>query len=253
MSTIHRGEPSGHTRFVYPETGAGGFTHLDGTVQFYGRVSALLEPSHTIADLGAGRGSFLEDPVSYRRELRRLQGKAHRVIGLDIDPVVLSNPTVDEAHVLVPGGPFPLSDGSVDLIVSDFSLEHVDDPDQLAAEIRRVLRPGGWFCARTPNKWGYIGVAARIVPNRLHSAVLRRLQPTKPERDTFPTRYRMNTLAELRRRFPPSEFVHCSYAMECEPTYVGTSRALQRATGSVLALLPRRFGSVLYVFVQKRP
>ena len=40
----------------YPENEAGGFSRLDGTVQFYQRVRALLGPGHRILDFGAGAG-----------------------------------------------------------------------------------------------------------------------------------------------------------------------------------------------------
>ncbi len=194
--------------------------------------------------------SFLEDPVEYRRELRRLQGKVRRVIGLDVDPAVLANPALDEAHVLERGSPFPVADQSVDLLVSDFTFEHIDAPEDVASEIGRVLRPGGWLCARTPNKWGYIGVGARVVPNRLHNAALRYLQPSKQERDTFPTRYRMNSAADLRRLFPEANYDHYTYAADSEPAYAGSSPTAWRLADGILHRAPRRYRSMLYVFLR---
>lgn len=237
---------------VFPEAKAGGFTHVDGTLEFYGRVNALLPPDATVVDIGAGRGAFVEDQIPYRRELRRLQGKAARLVGLDVDPVVLQNPTVDEAYILREGHPFPLADASTDLIVSDWTFEHIDDPEHTAREMERILRPGGWLCARTPNKWGYIGVAARAVPNRYHDRVLRRVQPTKQSRDTFPTRYRLNTISDLERHFPPDRFLHCTYAMDSEPAYFAASEAAWRAAMVMFKVAPTRCRSVLYVFVQRR-
>ncbi len=237
---------------LYPESLAGGFTHVDGTVAFYSRVNALLSPGAVVADLGAGRGCFLEDPVIYRRELRRLQGKVARVIGLDVDAAVLTNPTVDEAHVVTAGGSFPLADSSVDMIVSDFTFEHVTDPGHLGREIARVLRPGGWLCARTPNRFGYIGIPTRIVPNRLHDRVLTRVQPDKQRRDTFPTFYRLNSTRDLHRHFPENQFMHCTYAADSEPAYFGKSATARRVARSVSNLTPAPYRSVLYVFLRRR-
>ncbi len=80
---------------------AGGFTSIDGTVQFYTRVRALVRPEHTVLDLGAGRGvGLLDDPIEYRRSLRNLRGHCTEVIGCDVDPVVLSNPGVDQAILI---------------------------------------------------------------------------------------------------------------------------------------------------------
>jgi len=87
-------------RRVYPEVAAGGFTRVDGTVEFYTRVNALLRPDMVVVDYGAGRGRFVEDESApLRRDLRTLQGKVAKVVGLDVDDAVLSNPVLDEAHV----------------------------------------------------------------------------------------------------------------------------------------------------------
>lgn len=153
----------------FPETKAGGFSRVDGTMQFFLRVQALLEPDQAILEFGAGRGhELLEDQVPARHRLRRLQGEGRTVVGVDIDPVVLSNPNLDGAHVIAVGAPLPFADSSFDIVISDHVFEHVDDPGLVASELSRVLKPGGWICARTPNKWSYIGIAVRLVPNSFH-------------------------------------------------------------------------------------
>jgi len=45
-------------------------------------------------------------------------------------------------------------DFSIDLVWSGESLEHIEieDARRLYAEVRRVLRPDGWFCLDTPNR-----------------------------------------------------------------------------------------------------
>ncbi len=115
-----------------------------------------------------------------------------------------------------------------------------------------MLRPGGWICARTPNKWGYIGVGARLVPNSFHTRFLRRLQPDRKAEDVFPTRYRCNTLHDVRRHFPADRFDDFSYRHESEPLYAGSSRAAQRLQRGVLTVLPGSMASMLMIFVRKR-
>jgi hypothetical protein len=103
----------------YPEVAAGGFSRVDGTVAFFSRVHALLQPGDILLEFGAGRGAeLLDDQAPYRRRLRMLKGKCARVIGVDIDPVVTQNPFLDEAHVLE-GPTLPFPDTSIDIIVSD--------------------------------------------------------------------------------------------------------------------------------------
>jgi SAM-dependent methyltransferase len=240
---------------LFPEVYGGGFSRVDGTIEFYVRVNALLSeigPDAVVLDYGAGRGAGEEDPVRFRRDLRRLQDKAGRVVGVDIDDAVLENPSLDEAHVIRLGQQLPLDDTSIDLVVSDYTFEHVTDPAWVASELDRVLRPGGWLCARTPNRWGYIGLGARAVPNRLHSKFLRRLQPKRRSDDSFPTAYHLNTPRALRRWFPPQRFHQVVYAADSEPTYVGRSMRAARLSRVAFALTPPRFRSVLYVFLEKR-
>jgi SAM-dependent methyltransferase len=236
---------------MLPELDAGGYSRVNGTVEFYLRVSSLVDENSVVMDFGAGRGRFLDEPAGLARDLQMLRGRVSRVIGVDVDEAVTANPAVDEAHVVTPGGPLPLPDSSVDLIVSDFTFEHVDDPAATAAELGRVVRPGGWICARTPNRWGLIAVPARIVPNRLHDAVLRRVQPAKQERDTFPTRYRLNDRAALRRYFPEPAFRHCSYTHESEPAYAGRSAAAWSAFHTLASVTPPPLRSMYLVFLQK--
>jgi SAM-dependent methyltransferase len=240
---------------LYPELQAGGFSRVDGTVAFYARIHALLGeigPGGVVLDYGAGRGAFLEDPVPFRRDLRRLQGKCERIVGIDIDDAVLRNPALDEAHVICSGERLPLDDASIDLVVTDHTFEHVTDPEWVVWELDRVLRPGGWLCARTPNRWGYIGLGARAVPNKLHARFLRRLQPTKRSEDTFPTAYRLNTPRALKRWFPTQGYRHVVYASDSEPSYVGRSVTAARLSRIAFALTPPPLRSVLYVFLQKR-
>jgi ubiquinone/menaquinone biosynthesis C-methylase UbiE len=49
----------------------------------------------------------------------------------------------------------PLPDGSVDLVVSFETLEHLREQDEMLRDIRRVLRPGGKLIMSSPDKRFY--------------------------------------------------------------------------------------------------
>jgi ubiquinone/menaquinone biosynthesis C-methylase UbiE len=55
---------------------------------------------------------------------------------------VTANPAIDRA-IVISGSEFPLPDRSVDLILSDFNFEHLGDPQAIARNFERVLKPGG--------------------------------------------------------------------------------------------------------------
>jgi SAM-dependent methyltransferase len=236
----------------YPETGAGGFTRVDGTIEFYTRVNALLEPGMTVVDFGAGRGAAaLDDPVKYRRALQNLRGKVRCVIGVDIDPIVEQNPTIDKSHVIGYNGQLPLRDASVDLILSDSTFEHLTHPAAVAMEFTRVLKPGGWLCART-NHWGYVAIGARLIPESLHRRVLKVLQPNRKSEDIFPTHYRLNDLTSLKRYFEVSVWDYHVYFHTSEPTYASDSVLLWTIMIFVQHMTPAYFGTHLMIFLRKR-
>lgn len=235
----------------FPEARVNGFTHVDGTVAFYIQVQGLIDGSSVVLNFGAGRGRSSFDAAPMRRELQLLRGKAARVIGVDVDAAIRSNADLDEAHVIEDGDALPLDDESIDVVVADWVLEHIRDPGWAAGELRRVLKPGGWVCARTPNRWGYVALSGRLVPNGMHVGVLKVLQPTKEAQDTFPTFFRLNDERALRRHFPPTAFAHHSFTMNNEPAYVGGSRFMWAVTSALHAVLPRRLGVTRYELLQK--
>lgn len=236
----------------YPEIAAGGYSRVDGSVEFYTRIRALLRPEMQVLDFGAGRGwAVADDPNPTRSHLANLQGACAKVIGVDIDPAIKENPGLDEAIIIPPGSSLPFRNDTFDLIVCDHVFEHLDDPVAVAAELDRVLRPGGWLCARTPNRNGYIAWGARLVPNRLHTGVLRRLQPGRHPADVFPTRYRLNTRAALLRHFPVDRYRDCTYGFNTEPAYTGGGTILWMLLWAWLRIAPEALCATWLVFMQK--
>jgi SAM-dependent methyltransferase len=215
----------------YPESSFGGFADIDGTVVFYSRVNALVQPSFIVLDFGCGRGArYRDDPVKFKRDLQLLKGKVAKVVGVDIDEIGQTNCGLDEFRLLKPGRPWPVDDRFADMIICDFVMEHLPDPAAFFLEASRVLVPGGYVCIRTPNALSYIGLISRLVPNRLHSKVLSKVQSDRKEQDVFPTLYRCNTIWALRRLLRDSQFQAAVYGYEAEPSYLGFS-ALAYAVG----------------------
>lgn len=237
---------------TYPETGAGGFSRIDGTVEFFSRVQALLPDQGVVVDLGAGRGKWQEDTCAWRHRLCDLRGDRRLIVGADVDAAVEQNSGVDAAVILAKNGRLPFRDHSVGAVVADWVLEHLRDPAVTAQELARVVVPGGWVCARTPNRWGYIGIGARMIPNNYHTRFLNRLQPDRRSRDVFSVCYRLNTLDAIWRAFPDGQWRHCSYTYNPDPSYFGHSRAAFRLIEAWQRVAPRSMAAALHVFVQRR-
>lgn len=237
-------------QFFYPESRFGGFTQIDGTIAFYSRVQALAAPEMVVVDFGCGRGAYAADPVPFRRDLRVLKGKVRRVIGLDAAPAGASNPFLDEFHRL-DGEQWPLEDCSADLCVSDNVLEHLPDPQGFFAEARRVLKPGGMLCIRTPNRWNYIAVLSRMLPNRSHAGVLARAKRDLREEDVFPTLYRCNTIGALRKALAAGGFESVVYGYEAEPSYLSFSKIAYALGVAHQKLAPGFLKPAIFAFGRK--
>jgi 2-polyprenyl-3-methyl-5-hydroxy-6-metoxy-1,4-benzoquinol methylase len=80
-------------------------------------------------------------------------------------------------------------------VFPDNVLEHLYEPEEVFREVARVLKPGGVFLFKTPNKWHYMPTIAQLTPHGFHRAVNR--WRGRAEIDIFPTRYRANTYADV--------------------------------------------------------
>jgi malonyl-CoA O-methyltransferase len=100
-----------------------------------------------VVDLGAGTGRITgELKRKYRRAL---------VVALDLAPRMLQEARRHQQlfrrfeRVCGDAMRLPLTDASVDVIFSSLMLQWCDPPDEVFAEIRRVLKPGGFFAFTT--------------------------------------------------------------------------------------------------------
>lgn len=154
---------------------------------FRERILRHLKPDSNVLDLGAGAGIV---------EQMNFKGLAARVCGVDLDPRVTANPMLDEGRVADARG-IPYENAGFDVVFADNVMEHLPDPLAVFHEVRRVLKPGGMFLFKTPNKTHYMPTIARLTPHRFHQLFNR--MRGRAEVDTFPTLYRANTRRDVMR------------------------------------------------------
>lgn len=223
----------------------------DCTITYLTLAQTLAAQSAVVVNAGCGRGAMMDDPAG-GPPLHDLRGPKRAVIGIDLDPAGAQNPMIDEFRQIPQDGRWPLADGCADLVVSDWVMEHVLDPERYVAELTRVLRPGGAFVARTVSRRSALSLAARLIPNRMHARVIHRLQPGREVRDVFPTAYRLNTQRALRELLDPA----FDWTVITKPgllNYLGPWPSLARAVEAIERCLPRSWQMVLIVSGRRRP
>jgi len=210
---------------LYPEVSAGGYCRVDHRMEYivramFRQVNALLNSEMTVLEYGAGHGKWQNDPVILRRNLGNFVGRCAKVVACDVDPAVQRNPQADVLLLLEPSGRLPVADASFDLISAFSVFEHVEDAESVAAELTRVLKPGGWICAWTPRR----SVGAEALAQSCVELGWRH----REEENSFIPVYRMNTRSKLRQLFPQTHFRHYSYTYDGQPFYHSDSVLLAR-------------------------
>jgi len=95
-----------------------------------------------LLDVGCGSGDFL----AFMQQL------GWRVEGVDFDAKAVRNAAAKGVHAKVgslESQKFP--EGAFDAVTMSHFIEHVHDPRRLLRECRRILKPGGYLVAVTPN------------------------------------------------------------------------------------------------------
>lgn len=190
-----------------PEFRLGMFAHDDQIVDFYLRANSLLPAGGTVVELGAGRGKNIMDmPNDLIRHLMTFSARDARVIAVDIDDVVLTNSFASECIVWEKGNEISLAANAADLVCSHWVLEHVTNVSEFADEVHRILRPGGWFAARTVNADSYIGWNRFFRTGPLRNFLLRKVAGQEPTCDKFPVQFKLNRPGAVKQVFDKKRF-----------------------------------------------
>jgi SAM-dependent methyltransferase len=124
-----------------------------------------------------GRGKHVLDLGCRSGALTRHFVDGNEVVGLDVDGVALAKAAelgIEPVQANVEE-PLPFDDASFDAVIAGELLEHLQFPDALVGEIRRVLRPGGAIVGSVPNAYRLqgrlrflVGRAPEDDPTHLH-------------------------------------------------------------------------------------
>lgn len=128
------------------ERGEPGYVWRSGQDRRLDMIRRWTDLGGCILDNGAGLGTYLE---AFKRV-----NPGGLTIGLEVEPdrAILALDRAD-AIVLGIGEQLPFAADSFNFILSNEVLEHVTDDTVCAAEMARVLKPGGRLIIFAPNRW----------------------------------------------------------------------------------------------------
>ncbi|HSR18513.1 MAG TPA: methyltransferase domain-containing protein, partial [Ignavibacteriaceae bacterium] len=133
----------------------------------------------------------------------------------------LNNPDLDEGHVIT-DNKLSFDDNYFDVVVSDYVLEHVKEPDIFFKELQRVLKPGGYFFFRTPNKNHYVTIISKLTPHRFHKLIANKARGLPKEApDPYETFYYLNDPKTILNYAKNNNFKNIELRFcEAQPSYL---------------------------------
>lgn len=109
------------------------------------RKTKLLNKKQKILEIGSGKGSM----VNYLRK------KGYNIIGTEISKEFIKESKEIYGKLSIKqmsGDNLKFKDNSFDVVLSFDVFEHIPDSDKHLQEVKRVLKPEGYYLLQTPNK-----------------------------------------------------------------------------------------------------
>ncbi len=183
-------------------------------------------PKTRILDVGCGHGEFL----------RPIYEDMPNTYGIDPDEDALKKNKLIKHLKVASVEDLPFKDNFFDVVVMEWVVEHLPDPQAAFGEIHRVLKPNGKVIFVTPNARSYVAWMIRAVPNRFHDFFTTRLYG-RHSGDTYPVQYKANSPKNLARRVEPIGFQKVQLIFNGDPSYISfneplflIARALEKLT-----------------------
>lgn len=169
-----------------------------------------------------------------------LHRRGARMVGLDIDIPGLSKArdrfAESASFICADSERMPLADASVDVVICNHVYEHVVDPEQLLAELRRVVRPDGLLYLGLGNRLGVIEPHYRLpflswLPRPLAHRYVRRFGRADYYHEAF------RTWSGLKRLCAGLEIWDYTYAVLSDPQTFAAGDVVPRWAARVPAWL----------------
>lgn len=226
----------------------GKFSTNDGTIDFYLRVRTYLDKKKVVLDLGAGSGEWFKNKnIEVRKEVQFIKKKVKKLYGADIDRNVFKNKSTHK-NFLIKNNKIPLKKNSIDIIVSDWTFEHIQYPKVFYFEINRVLKKNGIICFRTPHKFNYFALINLLIEGTILKNIL--LNKSQPDRGKyFKSFYKLNTITTIKKVFKNYDLEYLLF--KPDPAYFFGSKVVFYFFLFLHKILPNFFSGAIFGFLKK--
>ncbi len=197
-------------------------------------VCGRLDPESRLLDLGCGRGGLVE----------QIHHPLENIVGLDPDWGSLSEHRLAKARPPLPrvagvNGKLPFGDGTFDLVLASWVLEHLSTPLADFKQIRRLLRKNGSFIFITPNRRHPL-ITLNSLSARYSSLQKKLVQGFygRQSEDTFRAYYRANSAGDLKKLAVGAGMDLVNLDIIADPTYFAFSPAFFSLSMGIERWLP---------------
>lgn len=149
-------------------------------------LKKYITPETRLLDVGCGHKAY---GAEYYK-------KAKWRVGVDPDTEALAANELMDEKILSKIEDLPVFAEKFDLVISQFVLEHIENPDEVIKKISAATKSGGHFIFMTSNLHSPLIALSKITPTFIKK-YLKKYFFGIDARDTFPTKYRINTLSRL--------------------------------------------------------
>lgn len=149
-------------------------------------------PNSQVLEIGAGSGKGMQTKIN-------LRGRVKRVVGIDLDPRVLENSSLDESYQMDVMDIGEKLARKFDVIFSVMVVEHIEDPRRFLDRQLELLTPGGVLIHYTVSRYSPVSMIANWVPEWLKLWLIQTLGSGRTKKDVFKTFYRLNSASDVRK------------------------------------------------------
>ncbi len=190
-----------------------------------------------ILDAGCGENGIVS----------KMKHKVKLIIGVDLDKKSLLNNKIVDKKILSNLELLPLENNSIDVIVCEFVLEHLKNPESVLKEFFRVLKPGGSFIFITSNILNPVMFFSKILPYFFHEFLREKFLKNLDK--SYPTYYKINTYKKILHLFDKAGFYKINLKRAGNPEYIGFCRVFVPISILFEKFIDNRFLSFLKMYL----